>query len=191
MIEDRGIAEFGDALDQGITLNGDGTLVLDQAPGEGATVTNFAANGANDVLDFTNIAWADGPTPSWLENEQQTAGSLTITYQTVDGNMTQSHSESLTLNGNYAQNGFTLLSDPCQHPGDVRSPAGLDRWHVSPVEHGVELEQRRRAGHDGHGDHRQRGAPSRSLSATPNRSPISSSTRTRPSRSPTAANSPR
>ena len=112
VIEDRGIAEFGDALDQGITFNGDGTLVLDQAPGEGATVTNFAANGANDVLDFTNIAWADGPTPSWLENEQQTAGSLTITYQTVDGNMTQSHSESLTLNGNYAQNGFTLLSDP-------------------------------------------------------------------------------
>ena len=87
VIEDRGIAEFGDALDQGITFNGDGTLVLDQAPGEGATVTNFAANGANDVLDFTNIAWADGPTPSWLENEQQTAGSLTITYQTVDGNI--------------------------------------------------------------------------------------------------------
>ena len=29
-----------------------------------------------------------------------------------DGNMTQSHSESLTLNGNYAQNEFTLLSDP-------------------------------------------------------------------------------
>ena len=112
VIEDRGIAEFRDALDQGITFNGDGTLVLDQAPGEGATVTNFAANGANDVLDFTKIAWADGPTPSWLENEQQTAGTLTITYQTVDGNMTQSHSESLTLNGNYAQNGFTLLSDP-------------------------------------------------------------------------------
>ena len=111
VIEDRGIAEFGDALDQGITLNGDGTLVLDQAPGEGATVTNFAANGANDVFDFTNIAWADGPTPSWLENDRQTAGSL-VTYQTVDGNMTQSHSESLTLNGNYAQNGFTLLSDP-------------------------------------------------------------------------------
>jgi Nidogen-like len=54
----------------------------------------------------------DGPTPSWLENEQHTAGNLTITYQTVDGNVTQSHSEILTLNGNYAPNGFTLLSDP-------------------------------------------------------------------------------
>ena len=64
------------------------------------------------MLDFTNIAWADGPTLSWSENEQQTAGTLTITYQIVDGNMTQSHSESLTLNGNYAQNGFTVLSDP-------------------------------------------------------------------------------
>jgi hypothetical protein len=159
VIEDRGIAEFGDALDQGITFNGDGALVLDQAPGEGATVTNFAANGANDVLDFTNIAWADGPTPSWLENEQQTAGSLTITYQTVDGNMTQSHSESLTLNGNYAQNGFTLLSDPWGGTEVVYGVRQAWTGGTSVQWNTVELEQRRRAGHDGHGDHRQRGAP--------------------------------
>jgi hypothetical protein len=58
VINHGGIAEFSDALDQGVTFSGDGTLELDQAPGEGAVVTNFAASGANDVLDFTNIAWS-------------------------------------------------------------------------------------------------------------------------------------
>ena len=51
-------------------------------------------------------------TPSWLENEQHTAGTLTITYEIVDGCMTQSYSESIILNGNYAPNAVTLLSDP-------------------------------------------------------------------------------
>jgi hypothetical protein len=58
VINHGGIAEFSDALDQGVTFSGDGTLELDQAPGEGAVVTNFAASGANDVLDFTNITWS-------------------------------------------------------------------------------------------------------------------------------------
>ena len=109
VITDGGIAKFGDVLTQGVTFAGAGTLTLEQAPGEGAAATGF---GVNDVLDFTNIAWSNGPTPSWVENEQQTAGILTITYDVVDGCVTQSYSESITLNGNYSPNAFTVLSDP-------------------------------------------------------------------------------
>ena len=40
-ISDGGIAEFADALSQGVTFTGAGTLELHQAPGDGAAMTGF------------------------------------------------------------------------------------------------------------------------------------------------------
>ena len=122
VIKDRGIAEFGDALDQGITFNGDGTLALDQAPGAGAAVTNFAANSANDVLDLTYVDVPLGCLSlSWLQDGG--SGTLTITQ----GGDTQA---TITLDGTYNQSNFALLSDPT---GGTEVVYGVQQiWTGSP-----------------------------------------------------------
>jgi hypothetical protein len=102
VITGGGIAEFGDALIQGVAFSGAGTLELDQKPGAGAALTGF---GTNNVID---LAFLDGVPLGCLSlswSQDGASGTLTV-LQSADTLAT------ITLEGTYNPNNFVLLNDP-------------------------------------------------------------------------------
>ena len=95
-----------------------GTLELDKSQVyTGDTVSGF---GVGTVIDLTYLTYSSGETFTWVENAGHTAGTLTI----QDGAAT----ESLTLEGNYAQSNFTLTNDGTLFGGTDVVYVTVDEW---------------------------------------------------------------
>jgi hypothetical protein len=119
-----GIAEFSDTLTQAVTfgvggLPGAGTLVLDQAPAEGAGMIGF---GVNDVLDLT-----------YLDAQLLQNGCLSLSWSQVSGTLMIKQSDEtqvrIALDGTRSESNFTMLSDPLGHV-EVVYGAAVDEWKV-------------------------------------------------------------
>jgi hypothetical protein len=100
--------EFGAASSANVTLDAGatGTLMLDDSIDFSGSVSGF--NG-DDHLDFVDVIFGAGTSASYVENQEGTGGTLTVT----DG----SHTANVSLLGQYSADGFQASDD--QHVGTL------------------------------------------------------------------------
>jgi hypothetical protein len=98
--------EFAGLVSENIQFaqNANGTLKLDQSANFTGSVSNL---GTTNKLDLIDIAFAAGATVNYVENQQGTGGTLTVS----DG----THSANVAILGQYAPDGFQVEDD--QHLG--------------------------------------------------------------------------
>jgi large repetitive protein len=94
--------EFAGLVSENIQFaqNANGTLKLDQSANFTGSVSNL---GTSNKLDLVDIAFAAGATVNYVENQQATGGTLTVS----DG----THTANVALLGQFSADGFQAEDD--------------------------------------------------------------------------------